>query len=108
MSTELNENSRTISADGEYHWSVRPDTQCMVKIKFTAAGTDGTIALKDAQGDAELDPVTPFAAIVATHDDAATTKFMIEPKGGQIQFTAAAVTSGSSVADVYVTQKPAP
>lgn len=107
MPTELKDFSRTIDADGEFFWAVRPDTECTVKIKFTTAGTDGTIALKDAQGDPSLDPADD-TAIIATHDDAAVTKFAIEPTGGQIQFTAAAVTSGSSVAQVYVTQKPAP
>jgi hypothetical protein len=104
MATELKKGSNTITANGSYFWPVRPYQSVTVKIKFTTAGSAGTVALEDTQGDAYIDPDTS-TAIVANFNDAEPEKHVVEPTGGHIEFTAAAF-AGSPVVEVEVIQKP--
>jgi predicted phage terminase large subunit-like protein len=99
-------NSNTISADGEFHWAVRPDTRVTLKVDFTTPGTGGLITVKDAQGGAERNDGD--TADIAVAYNATLDKYVVWPTGGHLKLTASAVTAGGSVAKIYVTQKPAP
>lgn len=103
MATELNNRieGNRITANGDYFWPVRKSRDATVKIKFTTAGSAGTIALKDAQGDPVLDKAG--SAIVVNYNDSAGEGYVVAPTGGHINFTAASF-AGSPVAEIEVIQ----
>lgn len=103
MATELKKGSNVISANGDYFWQVRPYQPATVKINFTTAGSGGTVALKDSQGDPYLDKND--AAISVAYNDAAGEGANVHPTGGRINFTAASF-AGGAVASIRVFQEP--
>ena len=104
MATKLTRRANTITADGDYFWPVRPYQEATVKIKFTTAGSAGTIALKDNQGDPVLDAVGG-SAIIVNHNDTAGEAYVVNPTGGHLNFTVASF-AGSPVAEINVIQAP--
>lgn len=103
MATELKRGANTITADGDYYWLVRPYQAATVKINFTTAGSGGTIALKDSQGDPYLDKND--AAISVAFNDSAGEGARVNPTGGKINFTAASF-AGNPVVSIQVIQEP--
>lgn len=105
MATQLKKGSNTITADGDYFWAVRPYQEATVKIKFTTAGSGGTIALNDNQGDPYLDKNDAEITLAYSATDGIGHAVM--PTGGHLNFTAASF-AGSPVVEVNVIQAPSP